>query len=236
MAKLTTHVYVDGFNLYKRALEDSQYKWLDLGRMCNLILSKYEVCKIYYFTARIKPVPHDENRAVRQQIYFRALRVNPLVEIVESTFLADKPRLPVYPWEYDENGDPRKVRVMQYKEKGSDVNIATQMLIDAYTNQCEAQFVLTADSDLVQPIRHLKSIGKTVGLILPTTKASKKIMAAAHPSIYHVRESVLADSQYPDELKDATGTFRKPNRWEKTETPTEVGVSRPATEATGDVT
>jgi hypothetical protein len=235
MVKLKTHVYVDGFNLYKRALEATPYKWLDLGHLCNLVLSNYAINKIYYFTARIKPTPHDPNQALRQQIYFRALRVNPLVEIIESTFVADMPNMPVYPWEYESNGEPKKVKVINFKEKGSDVNIATQMLIDAYTNQCEAQFVLTADSDLVRPISHLKSVGKTVGLILPTTKASKKIMAAASPLIHHVRASALAASQYPETLFDSVGEFSKPNRWEKTETPTEVGVSRPATEATGDV-
>lgn len=235
MQKPRTHVYVDGFNLYKRALEKGPYKWLDIGKMCDLILKGFDVSKIYYFTANVKSPPHDEGQAARQQMYFRALRFNPRVEIVESTFLAKNVYMPVFPWRYGPDGEPLKVKVKQYKEKGSDVNIATQMLIDAHTDACEAQFVITADSDLVKPVTYLKSIGRTVGLILPSEKDSKEIKKAAEPLVYRIRQNVLASSQYPDTLRDLVGEFRKPTRWEKTETPTEVGVSRPATEATGDV-
>lgn len=230
-----THVYVDGFNLYKRALEKGPHKWLDIGKMCDLILKGFDVSRIYYFTANVKSPPHDEGQAARQQMYFRALRFNPRVEIVESTFLAKNVYMPVFPWRYGPDGEPLKVKVKQYKEKGSDVNIATQMLIDAHTDACEAQFVITADSDLVKPVTYLKSIGRTVGLILPSERDSKEIKKAAEPLVYRIRQNVLASSQYPDTLRDLVGEFRKPTRWEKTETPTEVGVSRPATEATGDV-
>ena len=235
MPKLKTHVYVDGFNLYKRALVGSPYKWLDIGRMCELILKNYDIVKIYYFTANVKSPPHDEGQAARQQMYFRALKVNPLVEVVQSTFLAKNVYMPVIPWQYELDGTPVKVKVRQFKEKGSDVNIATQMLIDAHTNICDAQFVLTADSDLVRPVTYLKSIGRIVGLILPNERDSKEIKAAAEPLVYRVRRNVLESSQYPEVLRDSIGEFSKPIRWEKTEPPTEVGVSRPATEATGDV-
>jgi uncharacterized LabA/DUF88 family protein len=216
MERSKTHVYVDGFNLYKRALEGSPYKWLDIGRMCDLILKGFNVQKIYYFTANVKSPPHDEGQAARQQIYFRALRVNPLVEIVESTFLANNVYMPVFPWRYDLNGNPVKVKVKHYKEKGSDVNIATQMLIDAHQKACDAQFVLTADSDLVKPVTYLKSIGRTVGLILPSEVDSKEIKRAAEPLVYRIRQNVLSASQYPESLQDSVGEFTKPNKWEKT--------------------
>lgn len=203
--------------------------------MRDLLLKGFDVKKIYYFTANVKSPPHDEGQAARQQAYFRALRFNPRVEIVESTFLAKNEYMPIFPWQYEQNGEPVKVKVKHYKEKGSDVNMATQMLIDAHAAACDAQFVLTADSDLVMPVTYLKSIGKTIGLILPTEKDSKEIKRAAEPLVYRIRQNILAASQYPDILKDSKGEFNKPSKWKKTETPTEVGVSRPATEATGGV-
>ena len=69
----STYVYIDGFNLYRRALESSDYKWLDLDKLCAARLPNFDVKKIYYFTANINPLPHDPQLALRPQTYFRAL-------------------------------------------------------------------------------------------------------------------------------------------------------------------
>lgn len=57
----------------------------------------------------------------------------------------------------------------------------------------------------------------------------------AEPVVYHLRKGLLESSQYPDILTDKNGEFTEPDLWGKTEIPTEVGISRPAAEATGDV-
>ena len=59
MSKPTTIVYVDGFNLSRRALIDSPHKWLDRLRMSELLLHDFEIVKPWYFTAQIKQQPHD---------------------------------------------------------------------------------------------------------------------------------------------------------------------------------
>lgn len=232
----STYVYIDGFNLYRRALESSDYKWLDLDKLCAARLPNFDVKKIYYFTANIKPLPHDPQQAQRQQTYFRALETNPKLTLIKSTFRDESAWMPAQPWEYDELGQPKLHKVRRMKEKGSDVNLATQLLIDAYENKCEAQFVLTADSDLVSPISHIKnSLGRSIGVILPTERNSKNLKKIAEPLVYHLRKGLLESSQYPDILTDKNGEFTKPDLWGKTEIPTEVGISRPAAEATGDV-
>lgn len=38
-----TYVYIDGFNLYYRALKGTPYKWLDLERLCGLLLPKDDI-------------------------------------------------------------------------------------------------------------------------------------------------------------------------------------------------
>lgn len=40
---MRTNVYVDGFNLYYGALRGTPYKWLDIRRMCELLLKKHTV-------------------------------------------------------------------------------------------------------------------------------------------------------------------------------------------------
>ena len=50
---MATIVYIDGFNFYYGAVKGTPYKWLDLDRLCRLILPRGNIVKIRYFTARI---------------------------------------------------------------------------------------------------------------------------------------------------------------------------------------
>jgi hypothetical protein len=75
------NVYVDGFNLYHRALRNarapdgSTYKWLDLEKLAAQVLSNpaYTIRRIRYFTARVRALPGDPQAPLRQQMYLRAL-------------------------------------------------------------------------------------------------------------------------------------------------------------------
>ena len=230
------HVYIDGFNLYRRSLQGSEYKWLDIDRLCKYVLNVKRIERIFYFSANVKSLPHDPDMAVRQQIYFRALTTLANVEIVKSHFRSESKYMPISPWIYDSNGVPKKSKVWRMKEKGSDVNLASQVLIDAYENNCSSQFILSADSDLVAPIEIVKNrLKREIGLILPTQRNSKKLKNAVGDNVYHIKSWMLEVSQFPEIVQDEKGNIFKPTRWHKAETPTEVGVSRPATEATGDV-
>ena len=48
---------------------------------------------------------------------------------------------------------PLYAEVLKMEEKGSDVNIATYMLIDVFRNDCDQVVVITNDSDLAEPVR-----------------------------------------------------------------------------------
>ncbi len=46
-AAFRTFVYVDGFNLYYRAVKDTPYKWLNIKRLCDLALgARYRVVRV----------------------------------------------------------------------------------------------------------------------------------------------------------------------------------------------
>lgn len=49
-----TAVYVDGFNPYYGAVKGTHYKWLNIRRMCQNMLSDCDLVPIRYFTARVK--------------------------------------------------------------------------------------------------------------------------------------------------------------------------------------
>jgi hypothetical protein len=54
-------------------------------------------------------------------------------------------QMPFRPW-------PNVVYVWKTEEKGSDVNIATYLLLDGFQKSYEVAAVLSNDSDLVEPI------------------------------------------------------------------------------------
>lgn len=64
---------------------------------------------------------------------------------------------------------PRFVQVVKTEEKGSDVNLATHLLCDAYEALFDIAVVVTNDSDLVMPIQQVRQrLGKKVFSTLPT--------------------------------------------------------------------
>ena len=74
-----TFVYVDGFNLYYRALKGTRYKWLDLSKLAeSLLSSNNSVDAVRYYTARISSKrgvgPQDHEAPKRQHTYLKALQ------------------------------------------------------------------------------------------------------------------------------------------------------------------
>ncbi len=124
-----SYVYVDGFNLYYGAVRGTPYKWLDVRRLSELLLPGHSIEAVRYFTARVSARKDDPHKPTRQQIYLRALRTLPGLEIIYGSFLShDVMMLLAEP-----NPDgPKFVKVTKTEEKGSDVNLATHLMHDAH--------------------------------------------------------------------------------------------------------
>ena len=149
---LRTNVYIDGFNLYYGALKNRpRAKWLDLSALCSILLTKNDVHRIRYFTARVQARSNSPNAPRHQAVYFRALRTIPNLSIHFGHFLSHPVRLPL-------NSDPtRTVEVIRTEEKGSDVNLATHLLWDGFQDDYECAVIISNDSDLAEPIRVVKN-------------------------------------------------------------------------------
>jgi hypothetical protein len=48
---MKTYIYVDGFNLYYRAVKRTPYKWLDIDALSRFLLPKATIERINYYTA-----------------------------------------------------------------------------------------------------------------------------------------------------------------------------------------
>jgi hypothetical protein len=108
---------------------------------------------------------------------------------------------------------PQTVEVIKTEEKGSDVNIATYLLLDAFRNDCETAVVISNDSDLKEPIEVVQSeLGITAGVVNPHP-ASRRSRALRPTFFKQLRPSTLPACQFPSTLSDARGAIHKPARW-----------------------
>ncbi len=85
---METNVYVDGFNLYYGALKNSNFKWINLKTLAELLVpAGHSIRRVKYFTARVSGAIDPESPK-RQQIYLNALGTIPEVEIHFGSFLS----------------------------------------------------------------------------------------------------------------------------------------------------
>jgi len=211
-------VYVDGFALYKGLLARHypQYKWLDLTELARNLYVNYEVVKVRYFTAHLKPFTNDPQIPQRQMAYLRALKTLPLLEIHYGKYIFSKQWLPYHPEKLNDEGKVQTVRVKRPEEKGSDVSLASHLILDAFRNRADLYAVVTNDSDLVEPMRLLaEEEDRNIALVsLSGSKYNKAFNDVPRLSVREIREGSLRASQLPVRLQDAEARWiHKPKSW-----------------------
>lgn len=210
--RLRANVYVDGFNLYYGCLKHNpDLKWLDLAVLFRKLLPQYQIHRIRYFTARVSARPSDPDAPTRQDTYLRALETLPNVTVHLGHFLMTTPWMRLA--EPPATG-AKTVKVIKTEEKGSDVNLATYLLIDAVRSDCEVAIVVSNDSDLYEPIRIVQlELKVPVGILNPHPKPSQKLKSLHPLFIRPIRRGPLSASQFPTEIADAKGKIVKPAGW-----------------------
>jgi hypothetical protein len=153
----------------------------------------------------------DPGTPLRQNAYLRALgTLAPRLEIKTSRFLVN----PVWmPLAHPILGQPDMVEVIKTEEKGSDVNLATYLLLDAFASRCEAAVVVSNDSDLREPIRVVQAppFNLPVTVLNPFRPYKADMAATRHLDL---RVSDVRDHQFPDTVRLANGkTVSRPARW-----------------------
>jgi uncharacterized LabA/DUF88 family protein len=202
-----TIVYVDGFNLYYGCLKNTPYKWVNLKTLAaSLLKPENDIVGVKYFTAHVKARPKDPQQPIRQQTYLRALKTLPETTVVLGHFLSKKERMV----RADGQGT---VEVIRTDEKGSDVNLATHLLMDAFWNRFDLAVLITNDSDLVEPVRQVRAaFKKKVGILNPQSIQSVQLKKEA-TFFYQIQPGHLKGSQFPPTLTDQYGTITKPASW-----------------------
>jgi hypothetical protein len=171
------------------------WRWLDLRALAQRLVATRspwtgaDVARVVYCTARIKGNTNPSGQQ-DQDTYLRALSAARSVDHIEfGTYVSRTARSPLaLP---DDNGAPRLVTsqwpvmiqaadgsaipdarfMVSYarrEEKGSDVNVATHLLLDVTRGAVDAAVVISNDSDLRLPIVEARKL-VPVGTVNPTS-------------------------------------------------------------------
>ncbi|WP_309136461.1 NYN domain-containing protein [Gordonia paraffinivorans] len=217
------------------------WRWLDLRRLSSSVIAAQSgwtgavVERVVYCTARISGRDNPVG-AQEQDVYLRALRLSRSVDVIElgnyvsRTAVAplatkDKKGRPVVTrpgWPVmvkNGSGDDEPdaqffVQVGRREEKGSDVNVASHLLVDVMSGAVDAAVVISNDSDLKFPITFARH-RVPVGLINPTKNYTAGGLSGA-PSDgvgghwwYQLQPTDLFAAQ----LCDPVGKINKPAPW-----------------------
>lgn len=213
---MKTIVYIDGGNLYHGKLRYRVgVKWLDLVAFCRaLVKDDHEITAIKYFTSHIKTHPYDPQPIERQNIYLQALSSSPLVSVIEGYYQNKKKWLPAAR-EVCASCNQSKdgyLRIFRMEEKRTDVNLATELLFDAFKNNADSFVLISGDSDFIGPLDLVRrEFNKQVVIFNPRDGQSDLMYHANYYS--RIPDDLAAKCQLPNEVNVKGRVFRKPASW-----------------------
>ncbi len=196
--------YIDGFNLYFGLRQQGwrKYMWLDLTKLsASVLLPRFELVHTKYFTSRVRG---NIGKQERQGAFLDAL----------STL----PNLSIY-WGHYQPDTKQCQKCGHYashpQEKKTDVNIATQLLCDAFHDNFDTALLISGDADLAPPIEAVKSLfpNKRVVVAFPPKRYSSELAKLAH-SYMNIFESKFRQSRMPQRVTlAANATAECPPKW-----------------------
>lgn len=199
--------YVDGFNLYfgLKAKDWKKHYWLDLNGLATSLLKPGQtLAGVHYFTSRIRANGRNVADMQRQSDYLDALATLPSLTIHYGHYLQKNRRC-----------HSCGAQWMDYEEKMTDVNIAMQLLADAYDDRFDTALLISADSDLTTPVSvaRAKFPGKNIIVALPPNRRSHQLTQAASGS-FIINETAYRRSQLPAQVQRADGfVLQRPAHW-----------------------
>lgn len=224
------------------------WRWLDVRAVVETVVAARPewtgatVDRVVYCTARIN-ARTNPSAQVDQDVYLKALLASGAVDWIEygRYVTGTKPALvatedsrgrrhpPVIQtsnWPLmvqDSNGNPVRdarfmVSYLHTEEKGSDVNVASHLLLDVLSNRVDAAVVVSNDSDLAFPIRQTRD-RVPVGVINPSDQVTAGALQGAPTDgvggHWWVKGNagLYRSHQLPDPVPHSTSSYTKPLNW-----------------------
>ena len=198
-------VYIDGFNLYY-GLKAKGWKnlyWLNLQSMAlHLLKPGQSLVRTKYFTSIVKQ-PADKNR--RQAAFLDALRTLSEIGLFFGHYLSNAVICRHCGHQHT-----------THHEKMTDVNIAVELLTDAFQDSFDTALIVSADSDLLGPIKAVKRMfpSKRSIIVFPPNRNSSALRQTAD-GVYYLDPILLAKCTFPEQVQTASGYMvSRPVDWQ----------------------
>jgi len=215
---LRTVVYIDGLNLYGGLEREfgGRGKWLDIEAFGDRLADGL-ARRIWYFTSKVRQMGNDPGPKSRQRQYLRVVEGQERVEVVYGYVKREKVRR--WPTEPRPEEWPFP-RVLDAKEKGSDVALATQLLRDATAGSFDQAIVVTNDSDLAPLIALTVELGHMISIIHPSSRPARSLRATG-ARCEPLWENTVLKSQLAEAVVLRSGAVvTRPSSWTYDSRPT----------------
>ena len=135
-------IYVDGFNWYFGIFQHHpEWKWLNVQSFFEALRLDEDVVAVKFFTAMVDPLKHVSTRRDRQKRYMRALGTLPKVKIILGKYQERTVTCRAHDC-------MRRLEYQVPEEKKTDVNMAVNVLEDAFWGLTDSMVIVSGDSDL----------------------------------------------------------------------------------------
>ncbi len=139
-------IFIDGSNFYHNLKQGFHKTQIDFSKLINKLTGpNRELVRTYYYNAPVDRKVNEEEYK-KQQKFFEAIKKIDSFEVKLGRLQSKQ--------------DGSKV------EKGTDVNIAVDMLTKGYKDQYDVAVLISGDADLVQVVQVIKDLAKHVELVV----------------------------------------------------------------------
>ncbi|MFH1169163.1 MAG: NYN domain-containing protein [Chloroflexota bacterium] len=140
-------IFIDGSNLYHSLKNHFGRTDLDIGKFCRKLLGRRSLVRIYYYNAKVG-MKEEPERYRHQQAFFASVNAIPYTELRLGRLVYNNwPSSPPY-------------------EKGTDVQLATDMITHSFKNNYDLAVLVAGDNDYVSAIQAVKDNGKHIEVAL----------------------------------------------------------------------
>ena len=209
MPNKKTIFYIDGLNVYQglKQLQLRRYYWLDYMKLATALLSPNEKLeKIKYFTS-IAIKAHHPDRHQRQLNYISALKT---LNKDKFKIIFGKHHLN---YKYCRNCGHR---TLDFKEKRTDVSMASEIFRDAHSKNVDIIKLISADSDYIPILRTILDLFPNIEIEILFSPGRKSEGMKRHCHRYRdIFELLLNQCQFPNVVTsiDKRKSYLKPVHW-----------------------
>jgi uncharacterized LabA/DUF88 family protein len=167
-------IFIDGSNLYHSLKNHFNRTDIDIGKFCRKLAARRQLVRIYYYNASVGQKQEPELYK-QQQAFFAGVSAIPYTELrLGRLVYTNWPSVPPY-------------------EKGTDVQLATDMLTHAYKNNYDEGILVAGDNDYAGAVQAIKDNGKHIEVALFGKQGTSQQLRTVADKVITINARLLKD-------------------------------------------